>query len=144
MARTVFIFGAGASSHSGAPLMSEFYRKVVDIQEEGSLERYQPDFDIVVRASGQLDNVYAKMDMGYHQNIEELFATFEMAKLLHRLGNLSDEDLEVLPTAMRAVIAATIEESMKYIYYRGEGLKAPVGYLSFVGMLKSLLSDFPS
>lgn len=143
MAKTVFIFGAGASRHSGAPVMSEFYRKIVDIQEGHSNPAYQAQFDLVVKASRELDNVYAKMTMEYHQNVEELFATFEMAELLQKLGSLKANELAELPSAMRSVIAATIEGAMQYPYDRDQGMSAPHGYSSFADMLASVISSSP-
>lgn len=138
MAETVFIFGAGASAHAGAPLMSTFYRLISDIQKQGTLERYQKEFDLIVDANNRLDNVYAKMDMGYHNNIEELLATFEMAQVLGRLGTLSRDQLQELPRAMKIVIAATIEESIEFDYETTRGIEAPHGYSNFADMLKEI------
>jgi len=47
-------------------------------------------------------------------NVESVFAAFEMAKLVGRLGSLQQERIEKLPTAMRRVIETTIEATIKF------------------------------
>jgi NAD-dependent SIR2 family protein deacetylase len=138
MARTVFIFGAGASAHAGAPLIKDFYQAIVDLNEIDQVLGYEKEFNLVIRAYTELTGTYAKTKMHYHENIEELFATFEMAKILGRLGNLSEDEVNKLPDAMRTVMSATIEERMKYRNVPDRGFIPTDGYNSFTGLLDNL------
>ena len=138
MARTVFILGAGASSHAGAPLMAEFYRAITDLHEGTDLGEHKEDFELVTRGFRELDSVYAKVHMAYHENIENLLATFEMASILGHLGGFSQADLSRLPKAMKCVIAATIERRMLYRFVKGRGFLPHSGYLDFADCIKQM------
>ena len=114
MARTVFILGAGASAAAGAPLMRDFYRVAKDLQERQDLEDHRALFDLVIKATDSLDPVYAKANMNYTEDLEELFATFEMARVLRRLGDLEQQEIDGLSQAMRAFLTVTIERSVLF------------------------------
>jgi hypothetical protein len=143
MARIVFVLGAGASRHTGAPLMTDFLRAIIDIQGGGALNDEARDFDLVVRANSQLDNLYAKLHMGYHENIENLLATFEMASILKILSDLEDADLSRLPSAMKRVIASTIERRVLFKYVKGRGFLPHHGYLEFADCIKRIFPSSP-
>ena len=91
MAQTVFIIGAGISKTAGAPLMNDFL-DVADQLRKGP-NFGDTDFDLVFRGRDALQSVLAKATMDL-LNLESVFAAFEMAKLLRRLGALPTEGSE--------------------------------------------------
>jgi len=141
MARIVFVLGAGASAHTGAPLMGNFYRAITDLYDDPKFTEHREDFKLVIRCNKELDNVYAKVHMGYHENIENLLATFEMASIIGRLGNLPSSDLSRLTKAMKCVITTTIERSQRYKYIKGQGFKPHSGYLEFAKSIKDIMGN---
>ncbi len=79
MADTVFILGAGASKEAGAPLMGEFLDVAHNLwKTEGST---MPAFETVFRGISRLQQVHSKAKLDI-QNVESVFAAFEMAKTL--------------------------------------------------------------
>ncbi|MGQ0600412.1 MAG: hypothetical protein ACT4QE_01800 [Anaerolineales bacterium] len=111
MARTVFILGAGASAASGAPLMKDFLRAIRDLSLEARETEYAEDFELVLKGYGLLQSAYAKMQMNYEGNFEELYATFEMARILQS-DMFEALNPEKLSQAMKRVVGITIESKM--------------------------------
>ena len=48
------------------------------------------------------------------QNIEEVFSAFELASLVQRLGNLPEDIIRDLASAVRELIARTLEQQIRY------------------------------
>ena len=112
--RTVFILGAGASEHAGAPLMANFLDVATDIRKTAPLEDDEKKaFDVVFEARAQLDRIFAKSRLDL-DNIEGLFAAFEMAELLHTGG--TEIDGMKLTDAIRQLILTTLEETVQFKY----------------------------
>jgi hypothetical protein len=111
MSKTVFIIGAGVSKQAGAPLMNDFLDVADRLRKTpGSGDS---DFDLVFRGRDALQGVHSKSTMDL-LNLESVFAAFEMAKLLRKLGPLSVEDVEALPEAMTRVIQRTLETTIMF------------------------------
>jgi hypothetical protein len=72
-----------------------------------------PNFDLVFRGRDALQAVHSKSTMDL-LNLESVFAAFEMAKLLRRLGTLSVEEVDALPGAMTRVIQQTLETTIRF------------------------------
>src|SRR5437899_1949648 len=88
MSRTVFILGAGASKLAGAPLMHEFLDVADDLRHAKEPGETFDDFELVFRAIYALRPAYANANVDLSNNIESVFAAFEMARLIRQLGNL--------------------------------------------------------
>ena len=139
MAKTVFVLGAGASKAGGAPLMGEFMDQAHQLWQRGEVPSDAPHFQAVFDIIGalQIANSKAQLDLS---NIEALFNTFEMAKLLGAfplpgLKTTADEAIH----ALRIVIAATLEATTGFTYRPNEGgLIAPQPYPDFVDLLRHL------
>jgi hypothetical protein len=87
MSKTVFILGAGASFEAGAPLMKDFLDKSEQLRDLGRIPDSQREFDLVFKALAALNHAHSKAVLNV-RNIEEVFAAFEMAKLIKRLDPL--------------------------------------------------------
>lgn len=136
MSRTVIILGAGASKGAGAPLMTEFL-DVADDLRKGSSQR-DKDFDLVFKGKDELQAVHSKATMDL-LNLESVFAAFEMAKLLRRLGSLTLEEIDALPDAMTRVIQRTLEATIKFPFF--DNLLHPPGAYEGLGTMIATFRD---
>ncbi|MFH1114193.1 MAG: hypothetical protein V1792_09755 [Pseudomonadota bacterium] len=142
MSTTVFVLGAGASKQAGAPLMNDFLDKARDLLARGEVDSYAPSFRNVFRAIGRLQRVHSKANLDIH-NLEEVFAAFEMARILKKLADFELKLVDNLSKDMRILITRTIENSLlfpaqigerdNYVYYR-----TPPPYGEFVHLLQHL------
>src|SRR5271156_2630675 len=105
MSETVFILGAGASHSAGAPLMRNFLDAAERLRTHARTGR--ADFELVFEGIAALQQAHFKSAIDL-DNIESVFAAFEMAKLLGRLGNMESSKIEMLTGAMQSVIEKTI------------------------------------
>ena len=116
MSKVVFILGAGASAHVGAPLTNQFMRSIRDVYDDIPPKYVYTDFQLVMKGFDELNSKRAKIKMEYEDNVELLFGSFEMAKLVGSLGELTDEELSMLPESMKRVICHTIDKNMKIVF----------------------------
>lgn len=114
MSEIVFILGAGASKEAGAPLMDDFLDRADLLRKTEDLGQYKIDFDTVFGAISGLQIVHSKSELDL-DNIESVFAAFEIAKLIKKLPGLSDSD--VIPNiiaSLRRLIALTLDKTIMY------------------------------
>jgi NAD-dependent SIR2 family protein deacetylase len=124
MSETVFIIGAGVSKEAGAPLMNDFL-DVADGLRKNPATRV-PELDLVFRGRDALQSVLSKASIDL-LNLESVFAAFEMAKLLRRLGLLSIEEIDALPGAMARLIQCTLETTITFPI-SGQQVRPPQPY----------------
>lgn len=125
MAKTVFILGAGASKHAGAPLMNEFLEKAWSLLATGNLGvAEKTDFELVRKGINELQLAHSKGDLDV-SNLEAVFDAFEMANLVGRLGDLGEEDVKRLPEAMRQVILETLQKEITFPVSNKDGDTLP-------------------
>jgi NAD-dependent SIR2 family protein deacetylase len=141
MSRNVFILGAGASVQAGAPTMNTFIKAAQEIKRGTARQKLHPKeqeyFDLVFKARTLLMHVHSKSVLDI-DNIESLFGAFDMAALLGRLGTLPDEEVQRLPTAVRYVIAKTIESRLTYVVNAGGLTLPPVPYGGFADLIRDI------
>ena len=111
--RTVFILGAGASSEAGAPLMRDFLDVADTIRDGLSAGPLRDQFELVFKAIAELQAVFAKSVLNL-DNIESVFAAFEMADLFGRLGTIKEAELHALTSAIKSLIVTTLEERVMF------------------------------
>jgi hypothetical protein len=112
MIHTVFILGAGASKHAGAPLMASFLDTARFLYDSGKI--HDPDreaFARVFRGMARLQLAHSKASLDL-SNVESVFAAFEMARLFGRLDDLPANDVDRLPDDMRRVIVRTLDSTV--------------------------------
>lgn len=112
MSNTVFILGAGASKQAGAPLMNEFLDTARALWKSGQIGDAAESFKRVFQGISELQQVHSKSQLDI-QNVESVFAAFEMGKTLKKFGSYSPDQIEDLIKAMRQVIVQTIETTVK-------------------------------
>jgi len=142
MSKTVFILGAGASKDSGAPLMNEFLDRSRKLYSSGECgERFREDFEHVFHAISKLQRIHSKSVLDIF-NIEEVFAAFEMAKLINKFPG--DEfskkvDIDHLIKSLKRVIYVTLEKSTPLVTENTENLPPPTGsYGQFAELINTI------
>ena len=131
MSRTVFILGAGA------PLMHEFLDVADDLRHAKEPGETFDDFELVFKAINALRPAYANANVDLSNNIESVFAAFEMARLIRQLGNLTGQEIDGLPKAMRRVIEQTLEKTIQ-LPVSGQQVLPPRPYQAFADLLKNI------
>jgi hypothetical protein len=113
MADTVFIFGAGTSAGAGGPMMSNFLNAIDDTKNLDEARKYRDDFNLVMNAYKKLISANSRINMGYENNIEDLFASFELIRLLE-LPGFDDITNKDFISSIRKVIGCVIENKIKF------------------------------
>jgi hypothetical protein len=132
MSRNVFILGAGASVHAGAPLMANFLDKSRDLFAASPHDSAANDLSRVFRALSNLQAVHSKADLEF-VNLEDVFGAFEMADLL---GTKPSEP--GLLESMQNVIAWTLDRTMKFSVLEGR-ITTTAPYQRFGEMIQRLV-----
>ncbi len=137
MSETVFVLGAGASKEAGAPVMADFLDRAYALSKETLDKRAKASLDLVFRARDELQRVHSKAQLDL-DNVESVFAAFEMAQVLGLLGSLGESEIRELPDAMRTAIVTTLEKSIRLNMEMGR-VPPPNPYGYFAGLLSQLL-----
>ena len=135
MAKTVFVFGAGASVTSGTPLMKGFIDSADDLRSDPTSGVSHEDFGLFFDVlQNRLPQLHSKsvVELG---NIESVFGIVEMARLAGRLPLTDPGEIERVSSATRRVLADTIE--LRCRFKRGlDKWMPPRDYLSIVGWIE--------
>jgi hypothetical protein len=134
MARTVFIFGAGASAHLGVPLMKDIIDAADDLRQRQDVdqESFRLFFDLI---QNRLPQLHAKSVVDL-SNIESVFSLVEMGRLVGRLPGTAEEDVPAMAKAIRRVLAQTVEETCLFSVDGGEW-RPSAPYLSIAQQVES-------
>jgi len=133
--KTVFILGAGASRAANAPLMFDFIDSAIKIHRRDEATWARQSFDQIVDARRKLQSAYVKSTIDL-DNIENLFATCEMASLIGRLADLDAKTVGELPRHLRYLIMRTLEQSILFpINGRDRFISPPYPYGAFAELL---------
>lgn len=138
MQKTVFIFGAGASTETGGPLMNTFLDRARDLLAGGKVEDSRDDFQGVFKALVRLRDVFYKSGIDL-DNIESVFGAFEMGRIIGKLGGCPEDEIASLAQSIRRLIVRTLDESIRYTYHpERQQASPPVGYGEFVSLIKEM------
>ena len=136
MASAVFILGAGASKQAGAPLMSDFLDVADHLYRSGRVPDEREHFARVFEGIAELTRVHSKSQLDI-SNMEAVFAAFEMARTLRRLGAYPLDQIDDLLASMRVLIVRTLEETLTIQGpTQGAGASAPEPYGDFVELIR--------
>ncbi len=139
MINTVFVLGAGASKEAGAPLMADFLDVADMLHKSGSVADKGEHFERVFKAIGSLQKVHSKSELDI-TNIESIFATFEMAKVIQKMPGSDSDDIDSLIASLKEVICETLEKTIP-LSLKGNAIMAPDPYINFVDLIKKLRDD---
>jgi hypothetical protein len=136
MSKTVFILGAGASLHANAPLMNSFLDVAEGLMVRREVDESAEDFKRVFDALASLSHAHSKATLDVI-NIESVFAAFEMAQLLGRIGTINVPDIHRLSDAMSRVIVRTLERSVKFPITNSGSVGATPAYMNLVSLIET-------
>lgn len=136
MSNTVFILGAGASKQAGAPLMKEFLDTAHNLWRLKAVGDAAPSFELVFDAVSALQAVHSKSQLDL-DNIESVFTTCEMAKMLGRFPGDAGKDIDGLIRALKVVIIKTLELTMRFPISERK-IMCPEPYDKFVHLVRHL------
>ncbi len=109
-ARVVIILGAGASAHTGAPLMNDFLDRSRELYAARKLDHIREDCETVFRWIGELQRVHSKSTLDIN-NIETLFTTLELIEKLPQVRSKFSMQGGSPTHALKSLIVQTIQHS---------------------------------
>jgi len=139
MSKIVFVLGAGASHHCETPLMDNFLEVAEDLMRMGEVDEVMEDFKRVFDAVGNLHAIQSKAKINTY-NIEDVYAAFEMGKLLGSLPGIENHDIAQLTSSIRKVIGYTLEQTTR-LPNSANTQYAPESYYRFAGIIESLINE---
>ena len=113
MSKNILILGAGASKECGAPLIDDFLDMAEDLLDFKKIdEEYIEDFKNIFEMIKTFKPIHysIKIDL---ENIENLFAAIEMARLLKNIEGITESKIQSMITSIRRFIFITLEKSIK-------------------------------
>lgn len=141
MPKSVFILGAGASKGDGVPTMNEFWDVGRKLWKQGKLDKFNEEFELVEKAQIELKKTQATANLDY-TNLESFVTAIEMGKLIDDIPNFSKDELSRLDDAIRNVITATIERTLKFKSDPNKSRpKPPENYEAFTNLILGLIRD---
>lgn len=118
--------------------MRDFMKRAFELYVDQEAGWCLNHFERVLEARRKLQRAYAKSRVDI-DNIEELFARFEMAGLIGRLADLRTDDAVDLSHHLRFTIMRTIEKSIQFQLKRDDNaVHCPFPYCAFAELLKKL------
>ena len=110
MAKKVFILGAGASVDAGFPVMENFLDKAEDIKNGPDLSKdergaFNRVFDIRHKLKATAYAAQINLD-----NIEDVFSAIEMGRILKKLADLDQSEIDQVHHDIEVLIGRTLDE----------------------------------
>jgi NAD-dependent SIR2 family protein deacetylase len=135
--KTVFILGAGASAEDGVPVIAGFLDAAERIRnrQRDSGGKFKDAFQHVFDAIAELHDTYYRIPLDLN-NIEDVFSSIEMAAIVGRLGRLDSGEISNASGSVRALIAKTISDTLRFQYGAGGEIRPPRTYELFIQRLK--------
>lgn len=139
MASVVFILGAGASQEAGAPLMADFLDVADELWKSGKTGDKGGHFEKVFKTIGALQAVHSKAQLDL-TNIESIFATLELAKILNKIPGSEPSNLDSIISSLKELIVVTLETTIQFPL-RARRVLPPKTYDSFIDLLAYLREE---
>lgn len=129
LGKTLYVLGAGASVHTGAPLLSNFLVKARLLREGRSPLTHRESFDNVFEWIESLrgSSYYIEFDL---DNLEQIFSLAEMAR------QIGHEDGERLCSDLKWLVMETLDRCR--LHYDGQQYQPDSVYREFVSSLVKL------
>lgn len=136
MSKVLFVLGAGASAAAGAPLMKDFFQRAKQIRGSSSVE-LQEVINTVLGARDML-RALPLFRGASHNNLEEIYAAFEMANQVGSFPGLAPSKIESLQNSIRDFLIHIIQVGMKFHYRDGMGIFPHDSYMDFASLIRSV------
>lgn len=136
MSKTVFILGAGASAHAGAPIMGNFIDKAEELKDTIRDKNIKKDFDVVFEKLNKLNASHTKANIGFRNNLEMAFAGCEMDFLL-KPSSAQNGDAKSLSDAFKNLIVYVLEQSIQFRHSENH-FQPSSEYNAFVQLIRAM------
>jgi len=131
--KTVYVFGAGASYHVGAPLLNDFLAIAQSLYHRGAMSKDESSFELVFEWIESLKGASYYVDIDL-DNVEHVFSLAEMqSQIRGRNGSK-------LYNALKDVIVGTLDESVN-IKIRNKAVDFTNSYSSLGNKIRSYQDD---
>lgn len=120
--------------------MSNFLDVADELRKQNKVDDATEEFNLVFKGIGALQSVHSKANVDLN-NVESVFAAFEMAQLIGRLNTFDKNELKKLPNAMKRVIAKTIEKTILFPVANGKRVKPHQVHNNFMGLINKLCDN---
>jgi len=121
--------------------MSEFLDAADGLRRSRGAGPQLHDFDLLLEARSYLQDAVGRFEIDVN-NIESVFAAFEMAAIAGRLGKMDPDKVGALPAAMKRLIYRTLELTIPFPW-KEQSWHPPAPYESFVEMINRIAPDRP-
>ncbi len=139
MSHIVFVLGAGASKHAGAPLMAEFLDVAAQQFAAVPSDPAHAHYHRVSRAISALQSVHSKSQLDLI-NLESVFTALEVANTLKKLPGFAAEEIPETITSLKELIVKTLEATMKFPISEHR-VRAPDEYATFATLISNITSS---
>jgi hypothetical protein len=143
----VFILGAGASVHAGAPVMKNFFQRAKHLYRKRRFRSYEEDYRTVEQMRSILRGAKIKSRFDV-DNLEEVYTALEMIELINGIDGLSVKDCNKAKSALNNVILVTLQESIEFPIEREENgncsIIPPKAYEILAKEAESIRRSFPT
>jgi len=120
--------------------MANFLATARSLLDGGKIGDAASRFELVFEAIAELQKVHSKCVVDI-RNVESVFAAFETAGILERLGDLPTERIKELPNAMKTLITKTVELTLR-LRDTPHGVLPPQDYAELIKLI-GLCADRP-
>lgn len=118
MAKVVFILGAGASAHTNAPLMKNFFSDGMALfkNEIKNDNKDREHFEKIKGAYQSIEKIYANFILSPPlENIESLFSLIEIGRIINKFPNCNSKNsINKLLESIKKFIVRTLELKTKF------------------------------
>lgn len=122
--------------------MANFLDVAHERWQRESIDNGSSVFKEVFDGIAQLQQVHSKAQLDI-QNIEAVFASFEMARTLGGCGSYGPDAVESLVAALRRLIVRTLEQTVRMPVDSGRSILAPPPYGEFSELISDLRGQQP-
>jgi hypothetical protein len=113
MSEIVFVLGAGASVHTGAPVMATFLENAKLLSKGITHEPWKSHFEQVFKAINDLQRVHSKAYFDIH-NLEAVFTILETAQTIGKLPGFKPEEIPGVLDSFENVITYTLDVTTEF------------------------------
>jgi hypothetical protein len=122
--------------------MADFLDVAADLLRRDEVKESKDDFTSVFDGIDRLQRVHSKAQLDL-QNVEAVFAAFEMARTLGGFAEYRQDAAEELVRALRTVIVRTLEHTIALPVRDGQQVLPPSPYDEFAALCTALCQDRP-
>jgi hypothetical protein len=141
MSEIVFVLGAGASVHTGAPVMATFLEHARLISKGMTKPPWKGHFDQVFDAINNLQRVHSKAYFDIH-NLEAVFTILETARTIGKLPGFDSEQIPAVLESFKQVITYTLDSTTRFTVpsdtNTGVQIQPSTDYLRFAQLVRKL------